>query len=344
MTYRTYSLILLLPIAILALLTLGLKFYLEPLEGGLTRIGSYKESDYGWNKPLPVSTNKTVNYASYPNQNTAYYPIVVVGDSFSHPIGRRDFGWQQLLADYSGLDSVTYDRKYVRVEDFIASKHYKKNPPSLLIFQFVERKLHYMASLAPIICPAVQSPVITPSPVVTTIKDIDLGIYNRPKGLASLSETIHFLFKRVRFKTKSRIDALNREDLFSSKLSSQLLWYYKDLEKFKFKDADIEKAGCYLSHLQNIAQSNGKTRFLTMIAPDKTTIYGRYFKKAPLGFEVRDMIGLVTKPGLNILRLDHKLSLAAENGIKDIYLPNDTHWGFVGHDLAAKSVIDFLTH
>jgi hypothetical protein len=55
------------------------------------------------------------------------------------------------------------------------------------------------------------------------------------------------------------------------------------------------------------------------------------------------MISPVARPDLNLLRLDHSLSRAAENGVQDIYLPNDTHWGFVGNDLAAKSVIDFLT-
>lgn len=340
MTSRTYSLILLLPTVILALLALGLKFYLEPLEGDLTRIGSYKESDYGWNEPLPVSTNETVNYASYPNQNKTNYPVVVVGDSFSHFRGKQNFGWQQLLADYSGLDIVTYDRKKVGIEAFIESKHYNKQPPALLIFQFVERKLPYMASLAPTNCPAVQPMVIEPSLTVTAIKDIDFGLYNRPKGLANLDESMSFLFKRISFKKKVRINSLRRDDLFSSKLSSQLLWFYKDLEKFQLKDTDLEKVGCYLSYLQNRVQSNGRTRFLVMIAPDKTTIYRRYFEKD--SFDTRDMIGSVAKSGLNLLRLDHSLSRAAESGVQDIYLPNNTHWGFAGNDLVAKSVIDFL--
>lgn len=342
MTSRTYSLILLLPVVILALLVLGLKFYLEPLEGDLTRIGSYKESDYGWNKPLPVSTNETISYARYPNKNTTYYPVVVVGDSFSHFKGRRNFGWQQLLADYSGLDSVTYNRKYVGVEAFIESEHYNKQPPALLIFQFIERKLPSMASRAPASCPAAQSLAIAPSPVVAAIKDIDFGLYKRPKGLANLDEAMNFLFKRISFKRRVRINSLTREGLFSSKLSDRLLWFYTDLKKFQLEDADLEKVGCYLSYLQNSVQSNGRTRFLIMIAPDKTTIYGRYFEKD--SFEIRDMISPVARPDLNLLRLDHSLSRAAENGVQDIYLPNDTHWGFVGNDLAAKSVIDFLTH
>ena len=342
MTSKTYSLILLLPVVILALLVFGLKFYLEPLEGDLTRIGSYKESDYGWNKPLPVSTNETVNYASFPNQNTTYYSVVVVGDSFSHFRGRQNFGWQQLLADYSGLDIVTYDRKKVGIEDFIESKHYNKQPPALLIFQFVERKLPYMASKAPTNCPAAQSMVVAPSSlIVTGIKDIDFGLYKRPKGLANLDESMSFLFKRISFKKKVRINSLTRDDLFSSKLSSQLLWFYKDLEKFQLNDVDLEKVGCYLSYLQNRVQSNGKTQFLVMIAPDKTTIYRKYFEKD--SFETRDMIGSVAKSGLNLLRLDHTLSRAAESGVQDIYLPNNTHWGFAGNDLVAKSVINFLT-
>jgi hypothetical protein len=341
MTSRTYSFILLLPLVFLAPWLIGLRFYLEPLEGDLTRIGSYKESDYGWNKPLLVSPNETVSYARYPNQNSAYYPVVVLGDSFSNFRGRRNFGWQQLLSDYSGLDSVTYDRKKVRIEDFIESEHYNKQPPALLIFQFVERKLGYMASLAPANCPAAQSPVIAPLLVETAIKSTDFGLYNRPEGLASLGEAIYFLFNRVSFKRKVRINNLTRDDLFSSKFSSQLLWFYKDLEKFQLEDAELKKVGCYLSYLQNRVQSNGRTRFLIMISPDKTTIYRRYFENT--SFETRDMIGLVARSGLNLLRLDHSLSRAADNGVKDIYLPNDTHWGFVGNDLAAKSVIDFLT-
>lgn len=341
MTSRTYSLILLLPLVFLAPWVIGLKFYLEPLEGDLTRIGAFKESDYGWNKPLPVSTNETVSYARYPNQNTTYYPVVVVGDSFSHFRGRRNFGWQQLMADYSDLDSVTYNRKYIGVEAFIESEHYNKQPPALLIFQFIERKLGYMASLAPASCPAVQSSAIAPSPIVAAVKDIDFGLYKRPEGLVSLNVATHFLFNRISFKRKVRINNLTRDDLFSSKLSSQLLWFYKDLEKFRLEDAELKKVGCYLSYLQNRVQSNGRTRFLIMIAPDKTTIYRRYFEKT--SFETRDMIGSVARSDLNLLRLDHSLSRAAENGVQDIYLPNDTHWGFVGNDLAAKSVIDFLT-
>lgn len=321
---------------------LGLKFYLEPLEGDLTRIGGYKESDYGWNKPQRVSPNQTVNYARDPNKNKTYYPVVVLGDSFSHFGGERKFGWQQLLADYSGLDSVTYNTNNVGVEAFIKSEHYNKQPPALLIYQFVERKLIDLTSRAPASCPAVQSPAIAPRPIVAAMKATDLELYGRPKGLVSLDEAMAYLRQNIGAKRKARINVLTREDLISNKRSGQLLWLNKDLKKFRLEDTDLEQVGCYLSYLQNSVQLNGITRFITMISPDKTTIYGRYLEKPP--FEIRDMISPVDRPGLNLIRLDRDLSRAVENGIQDIYLPNDTHWGFAGSDLAAKSVIDFLIH
>lgn len=342
MTTRSYSLILIFPVIVLTVLVLVLKFYLEPLEGDLTRVGALKESNYGWNTPQLVSINKTIDYAFDPDKNASYYPIVVLGDSFSTIYGKRNFVWQQLLSDYSGLDSITYHTDNVGVEDFIVSKHYIQQPPGLLIYEFVERELVNMPGLSPAYCPEIQSTVKISLPAITITEDINFGKYERPINVASSEEAMHFLFNRMSFKKKVFISDLSRRDLFSSRHSDQLLWVFRELHKFRLKDTDLEKIGCYLSYLQNRVQSNGKTKFLIMLVPDKTTVYGRYLRDAP--FEIRDMISPIVRPGLNLLRLDHSLSHAAESGMKDLYLPNDTHWGFSGHDLAAKSVIDFLVH
>ena len=45
---------------------------------------------------------------------------------------------------------------------------------------------------------------------------------------------------------------------------------------------------------------------------------------------------------INTPRLDILLHKAIDNGEKDVYLPNDTHFGTKGYQLTAKSVTNFL--
>lgn len=41
-------------------------------------------------------------------------------------------------------------------------------------------------------------------------------------------------------------------------------------------------------------------------------------------------------------RLDLALIFAIRNGEQDVYLPDDTHWGSIGNQIAAETLLTFL--
>lgn len=49
---------------------------------------------------------------------------------------------------------------------------------------------------------------------------------------------------------------------------------------------------------------------------------------------------LSERVGAAVLRLDRVLADAVKHGTRDVYLPNDTHWGSAGTRLAAEFVAD----
>lgn len=346
MNTRAYFLVLLLPVMFLSPAALFLKFHLQPIEGDLTRIGGYSENDFGWNLPQSISLNKTTQYARSLSDVSSYHPVVVFGDSFSHVLGERAFSWQQQLADEAGLTSLTFHTNRVSVEDFLKSPLYSDKPPSIVVYQFVERSLKELLERAPEICPVavrhsgnglVMQELGSNAGQVGRMKEQ----YSRELEGVSLDEVMAYVRQKLILKKRVFRNELNRDDLFSNDKSDQVLWLYKDLKKYELSEEELGKIGCYLAGLQNAVESNGITRMVIMIASDKSSIYAPYMVQPP--FSIRDTVSLIDKPNLNLVRLDKDLQASVSNGAKDVYLPNDTHWGSLGNTLAAQSIITFLS-
>ena len=51
---------------------------------------------------------------------------------------------------------------------------------------------------------------------------------------------------------------------------------------------------------------------------------------------------LARDPSLPVPRTDIVLSQAIASGIQDVYLPNDSPWGSIGHKLFADALADHL--
>ncbi len=51
---------------------------------------------------------------------------------------------------------------------------------------------------------------------------------------------------------------------------------------------------------------------------------------------------LAADQSLNLVRLDWAMQAAIDQGIIGSYLPNDTHWGYRGHQIAAASLAQYL--
>jgi hypothetical protein len=79
-----------------------------------------------------------------------------------------------------------------------------------------------------------------------------------------------------------------------------------------------------------------------MIAPDKLSAYSRLLADPGLaGLSRFDL--LTTDPALHLPRLDLRLRNAIDDGVEDVYLNNDTHWGSVGYQIVAQELVAYLT-
>ena len=149
---------------------------------------------------------------------------------------------------------------------------------------------------------------------------------------------------RIVFKndfTKVKKYDLTRNDLFSNKKNGEILVLNSWLDAKKWSDNEINNAICSALDVQNRIQSNGKTLFILVLIPDKSTAYNRYIIN-PEFASIEDITEKLLNKKINTPRLDSLLQEAIDRGEKDIYLPNDTHFGTKGYQITAASLENFL--
>jgi len=134
---------------------------------------------------------------------------------------------------------------------------------------------------------------------------------------------------------------LSRRDLFSNRKNDEILIFKDDLIKATWTREEIRAAACAVKKLQDRVQQNGKTLFVFMLIPDKSTAYADYIMDPQLHKILRSH-PLLAEQGVNLPRIDFLLESAIKAGEIDVYLPNDTHFGTRGYELVALSLVRFL--
>jgi hypothetical protein len=338
--YKTYLIWLLAPVLLMTASVLGCSVWLEPLAGDLTRLGGYTENDYGWRGTQARFTPPLAHQADL----TAYDAILVFGDSFSlrtSPDRQAPLGgfWVDFLARETGLSVGVTDEDQTRLAAYLASAEYRQHPPRVLIYETVERALRHEIDNPDCRPREVQAPAIALAP-----RDTPPMHYQRDTaphfGGAALGNAVNYLAKAIRAKlTKSSVVldfALTRGDLFSSRRADRLLIYNVDLQKAGRTAAAWTALGCQLQALQSAAQANGRTRFLVVLAPDKSSVYAQFVVPPPVFVDGSERLGKLA--GLHLVRVDLPLKAAVAAGVADVYLPNDTHWGSAGSQIVAHTV------
>ena len=346
---KRYSLLLMWLTVLLFATLAAVSLYLQPLSGDLTRLGWYSERHFGWNKPQKAFATELF---SREDAYRHYADVVVIGDSFS--IARYGYQWQNFFVAETGLsvatfvlyaDSLKFNDQLL--PQIVHSEAFQKTPPRVVVFQKVERMLDQMGE--PIgdcrpgaTVPAGFSVSMKPSPA-------DYPLHNQFRKTTALSRqsiayAAEFLDKRVFSLRKKFIVttlALENPELFSNRQSDKLLLIDLDIKKRSWDEHKIDKIRCILLAMQNLVQANRKTLFVAMLAPDKLTAYSRQLAdKGYVDLSVFDK--LAAEPSLNLLRLDWALRSAVDKGMVDVYLPNDTHWGYQGHRIAATTLAQYL--
>ncbi len=353
--FRKYNRILLFPLGGFFLLLYGLACILQPVTGDLTRLGAYWENDYGWNSrqqkfdPPLYAFNPEGTYDKF-------HDVLIVGDSFS--IQNFPFQWQNFFAVSTGLSSVTLPIDKVQIDQLVKEQVFRNRPPRLVILQIVERSL--VSRLANIFPPESQCTSDRETPQTSWTLNpmqVDPVLYDRDRTSdpfhPNFNESAHTIKGSIKrwydLTIKSRLGKLpqtvrlplNRKGLFSSRVQDAILLYRNDFNKSHIKPDDLDKVRCGLLHWKNTVQQNGTTRFVAMLAPDKTTAYADYINFGKLE-NVNLIESLAQDPRQSWVPLNEALKKKIEAGVQDVYLPNDTHWGTVGHQTAAETLVHYL--
>lgn len=337
---RFFSLALAIALALVAGMH-GLAWWLQPVYGDLTRIGGHAERDFGWNEPMLEFEPLLATFDVWEHP----VDVLVLGDSFANLRPRQQ--WQNWLAARTGWRIHTLDKHRVDVGQLIASELFRRYPPRVVIWNNIERdlKAEYSASEATCDPPVshveeplhIQASDAQPRPLLrtSTLSEMNPGFARR------------WLLKSIQHSLARDVDDalrahLVRSDLFSNRLAGEVLLYRRDFVRAAWSSSDLGRIRCGYANLARQFQANGVTRFVTALAPDKSSAYQPWLARHDSlpASRLNEVLDSFPVPDA---RLDAALSKAIANGTRDVYLPNDTHWGSSGHRLAAEAILAMLT-
>ena len=330
---------------------LAVCLYLQPISGDLTRVGSFPEKHFGWNEPQVRFTRYLSDAGGYDR----YYDVVVSGDSFS---AMRM--WQDHLAAATGLSVVTLLKYETPLDRVLESRAFKEAPPRLFIVENVERTFTELVEEMPPCgrqISSARSTRVSSRPAIAipgASEDIEaLTVYiDRDTFWGELKP--QHLFRYIRYELGRKLAShrqrnalrieLSRDAPFTSAVRDAMLVYKDDVNKAaSWRDMGVEEMACRIERLRERIEANGVTRFVLMVVPDKLTAYSDFVRDPALQ-RLSRLPELASYAEPFMPRVDIALVSAINRGVKDVYLPNDSHWGSAGYRIAAEALVRYLQH
>lgn len=348
-THRQYVLGLAAVAVVPAFILFVIGVFLEPIYGDLTRVGSYSERRFGWTIPQ-LEFSKPL-YTE--NKYDRYHDIVVLGDSFS--TGSPKLQWQNHLIADSAWSVVTMKATAIKLDAVVNSRIFLETPPRVFVLESIERELpRRINNGRPCDTSATTAPQSSISksvlPRASSLGSAVAKPVERKKDWndVKLGFVINFLrngASRILWDvddTEVKKVVLDKVAPFSSLEKQELLVFFEDfISAASWRNMGLEEIGCRIEQIRKQVEANGRTRFVLMIAPNKLTAYASFFTDNRV--DSSSMLNaLAVRHPAHIPRVDLDLNSAIKSGEMDVYLPNDTHWGSSGHQIAAQSLREFL--
>ncbi|HEX6796001.1 MAG TPA: hypothetical protein VF304_19350 [Casimicrobiaceae bacterium] len=323
---------------------------LQPLDGDLTRIGGLSERDYGWNEPQlrfkALLTPHFRNLDVLVHRGRAY-DVLVIGDSFSGAgFGNAHaFGFQEWMQNALDVSVATIPENEIDYETLACDLRRLTLPPRYLVFETAERYLAPRLKLLDMIaegarhCRAGATTTLRPAAVSTSI----LEPFPRPTTM-TFEEMYATFVARVAAKVTGVIGIarnsvrtfhLGARDLFSSTRADQLLVVDEDLSPNALDPMGARRT------VQNAADTLAMAagvRLVLLVAPNKLSAYRSHVEEATPAA----MTPLLGQAGVPMASVQDEIARLIGAGFPDVYLPNDTHWGYRGHCAAAFAVGEYL--
>lgn len=339
--YRRYN------FTIAALLLIGLAIglvataWLDPLDGDLTRLGGYPETRFGWNEPQQRFDPPRAT----PGRMNVHYDVVVIGDSFStvtSPDRRHRAGmfWTDHLAALTGLSVGVFDIAATAFDTLITGL--AAAPPRLLILETVERGIGRLPILPGDCRPAPARPIALPRAVPSAQIAINRPVAAGPdplrigEALGQIGTALERL-PAGRDINRVRQSPLTRGDLFTDADPATLLFYTEDLARNAWTPDDWAEITCRIRALHATVTQRLGSGFLLLVAPDKSSAYAPFLPERDRPVDaITRLAGVADLP---LVRADLTIRRLIAAGTRDVYLPNDTHWGYAGARAAAEAVL-----
>lgn len=347
MNFKGFLVVFLVGYAVATTFLLGVSAWTQGYDGDLTRIAHLSERDFGWNQPIRMFRQHHTTYRLETNKHyTGKEDIVVFGDSFSHlPLlgNRRNYAWTTFLYEYTGLTSyVNHVEQKQSIDDWL-----ERIDPSLwpeyIIYERAERRFQVFESnrIADQRCNIQMEPMeYHPAPLQPFPEDMDF--YERDHGsLFEINAAIHWLKGLYKPSNKGIQVPLKRTDLFSHNKKDYMLLMGASFADHQFTEDKARNLACYFWNLKNIIESNGRSKFILAVVPERFHVYKDYLKT---DHEVENMYEALAEQGYYIYRFDKLFREAIKTGElgPDVYLPNDTHWGPEGSRIFASGILSLI--
>jgi hypothetical protein len=334
-------------VAILAVVW-GIASWLQPIDGDLARVGGYAENDFGYRSPQAVFEKNLFKVATSLSEYDKPYDIVLLGDSFSVDQVKRRFGWQNFFINRTGLSMIVFDTRRFWPVEIYESPAFKKYPPKVFVFESVERYLYERVAYFSGMTPTPAAPASESSDLFANATPPRLPLHEELPNPHPGFDPDHVLGhlgagmqRHIHLNNQVVEIPLAKKGLFSSPNDTDMLVYFDEFKKQTLSESDYSKLRAGAEIFQKIIESNGITRFVLLVAPDKSSTFAPYLKNADQA--TANLIAeLAENPALPVPRTDLVLSRAVAGGQQDIYLPNDSHWGSLGHKLFAQTLADYL--
>ena len=348
MPARAHNRVLLGGLGLFLILVAWLALTLEPIDGDLVRFGGLSERDWGWQG---AHTRYVEPRHRYPDADTERPPadIVVFGDSFSHQ-AHRGYEWQAVLAARTAARILTYDLRRFEPLAVLESAEYRRHPPAAVVYQSSELSLadrlprYARDCAAGVVVPqpggSRRSLPMRPLPAEQSSQARVRGFgWDLSAGVDAAMHVIRLGLEHWGGASNVRVLRLARRGLFSSRRDDLLVYGYAVRPRLS-RDL-IERMGCGVANLQRRVEQQVGALFVPLLVPNKYSAYAPYLM-TDLDADPGFVKAVLAASGLPPVGLASALNAAIAAGEQDVYLPNDSHWGPIGHQLAADAVLRAL--
>ena len=315
------------PFSIFATLFWLLALLIQPVHGGLTRVGGWTENDFGWNAPQPAIKILATGKALVDPD------IVVLGDSFSITSN----SWQSVVSQNTGKRIQTFGYDDSGCVDNWIRWATEKSAAKTVIVEIVER--NFVGVFGQLKVCGKQTPIPFEMPET-------LYAPTRAKWPPTLDAK--YLFRaminwvRLYFNSGTTITSGKTVNVplkkgcakFSNRRADRLMYYID--EDRKAGGENLLRAISYARAIQTEVERHNK-KFIFVIVPDKTSVYRSCLGQTSFSDATRKLIAAGVKtPDLQDL-FESKI-----DQIVDLYNPDGTHWNTSGYLLMGGKMVKML--